>query len=86
MPRYFFNLRHKPGLEGLAVDPEGDEFADLGEVRDYALRSARDLIARTQSHSVRDWFMCSFNITDADGRPILTVPFSDTVPEEEDGD
>lgn len=84
MPRYFFDLRHKPGPGGVAVDPEGDELADVTGARDYALRSACDLIARTQSHSVRDWFVCSFEITDANGRLILTVPFSDTVQEDED--
>ena len=29
MPRYFFNVRHRPGPEGLAEDHEGDELADV---------------------------------------------------------
>ncbi|WP_375410131.1 DUF6894 family protein [uncultured Methylobacterium sp.] len=86
MPRYFLNLRHQPGPDGLAVDPEGDELADVIAVREHALRAARDLIARTQSYNVRDWFVCAFEITDADGRHVLTVPFSDTVPDAGDED
>ncbi|MFC5554030.1 DUF6894 family protein [Methylobacterium iners] len=85
MPRYYFNLRHKPGPRGLAEDLEGDELADLGAARAQALRSARDLISRTRSHGVRDWFVCSFEIMGADGRPLLPVPFADTVRETEDG-
>ena len=49
-----------------------------------ALRAARDLIARTRIHSVRDWFECSFEVTDERGARVLTVPFGDTVPDEED--
>lgn len=86
MPRYFFNLRHKPGPDGLAEDIEGDDLADLTEARQHALRAASDLIARTQSHSVRDWFVCSFEITEADGQLLLTVPFGDTVQEADDAD
>jgi hypothetical protein len=29
MARYFFNLRHRTGPVGLAVDPEGEELPDL---------------------------------------------------------
>ncbi|WP_288581543.1 hypothetical protein [uncultured Methylobacterium sp.] len=45
---------------------------------------ARDLIARTRVHAVRDWFACTFEVTDEDDRPVMTVPFSDTVTENED--
>jgi hypothetical protein len=82
MPRYFFNLRHRPGPAGLAVDPEGDELADLNAAREHALFVARDTIARTRTGIVRDWMVCSFEIEDEDAQLLLTVPFSDTVSDE----
>ncbi|KMO37891.1 hypothetical protein VQ02_12445 [Methylobacterium variabile] len=84
MARYFFNLRHGPGPDGLAVDLEGDELADPEEARARALDVARDLITRTRVHSVRDWFACAFEVTDESGQLVMTVPFGDTVTEEPD--
>ena len=81
MARYFFNLRHRSGPAGLAEDPDGDELADVPAAREHALTVARDLIARGRNESIRDWMVCSFEITDEQGQPVLTVPFSDTVPE-----
>lgn len=82
MPRYFFNLRYRPGPDGLAADHEGDELADVNAAREHALAQARDMIARTRTDVVRDWMVCSFEIVDEDGHPVLTVPFSDTISEE----
>ncbi|WP_336492686.1 DUF6894 family protein [Methylobacterium nigriterrae] len=82
MPRYYFHLRHGPGSAGLAVDQEGDDLADMVAVREHALWVARDLIARTRTYAVRDWFVCAFEVSDEQGQPVLTVPFSDTVLEE----
>jgi uncharacterized protein DUF6894 len=79
MPRYFFSLRHHPGPSGLAVDEEGDELADVNAAREHALFVARDMIARTRTEIVRDWMVCSFEITNEEGEPVLTVPFSDIV-------
>ncbi|KAA0121631.1 hypothetical protein CIW48_22820 [Methylobacterium sp. P1-11] len=79
MPLYFLNLRY--GRDKVAVDPEGDELPDLDAARAHALEAARDLIARTRSYSVRDWFTCTFEIVNEGGRLLLAVPFSDTVPE-----
>jgi len=84
MPRYYFNLRHRPGPAGLAVDPEGEELPDLNAARERALNAARDTIANIRSDFVRDWFVCSFEIEDEDAQLVLMVPFSDTVPEVED--
>lgn len=86
MPRYYFNFRHRPGPDGLAVDPEGEELPDLDAARQRALDAARDHIARTRTDIVRDWFVCSFEIEDADAQLLLTVPFSDTVPDVDDED
>lgn len=81
MPRFFFNVRHRPGPEGLAVDPEGEELADVNAARERALSQARVMIARERHTFIRDWMVCAFEIMDEDGQPVLTVPFSDTVPE-----
>lgn len=86
MPRYFLHLRHGPGPDGLALDPDGDEFAGPEEARAHALAVARDLIARVRLHAVRDWFSCTFEVTDEDGQPVAQVPFSETVTDEDDAD
>ena len=86
MPRYFFNVRHRPGPAGLARDPEGEELADANAGRERALTAARAMIARDQLVTIRDWMDCTFEITDEAGQPVLTVPFSDTVPDMDDGD
>jgi len=83
MPRFFFNVRHRPGSAGLAVDPEGEELADVDAAREHALAQARIMIARERHTFIRDWMVCSFEIMDEAGRPVVTVPFSDTVPEED---
>ncbi|MEG9503157.1 MAG: hypothetical protein MIN69_15110 [Methylorubrum extorquens] len=87
MPRYFFNVRHRPGPAGLAEDHEGDELVDVAAAREHALTEARAMIAWDQLATIRDWLICSFEITDEAGQLVLTVPFSDTVadPETEDG-
>ena len=85
MPRYYFNLRHRPGPAGLAVDQEGEEFPDLNAARQYALNAAREHIAKTRTDMIRDWFVCSFEIEDEDAQLLLTVPFSDTVPDVDHG-
>ena len=81
MPRYFFNVRHRPGPEGLAVDPEGEVLPDTDAVRERALFQARAMIARERHTFVRDWMDCSFEIMDEAGQPVATIPFSDTVQE-----
>lgn len=86
MPRYFFNIRHRPGPAGLAEDLEGDELADVNAAREHALSEARKSIAHDRLTMIRDWMVCSFEIVDEQGQPVLTVPFSDTVPELEDWD
>jgi hypothetical protein len=86
MPRYFFSLRHRPGPAGLAIDEEGDDLADVNAVREHALFVARDMIARTRTDIVRDWMVCSFEITDEAGQLVLTVPFTEVVSDEYDED
>ena len=83
MPRYFFNIRYRPGSAGLAVDPEGEELANVSAARERALVQARAMIARERHTFIRDWMDCSFEITDENGQPVLTVPFSDVVTEDD---
>ncbi|MEG9505347.1 MAG: hypothetical protein MIN69_26440 [Methylorubrum extorquens] len=79
MPRYFFNVRHRPGPAGLAEDHEGDELVDVAAAREHAIAEARAMTAQDQLATIRDWMVCSFEITDEAGQLVLTVPFSDTV-------
>jgi hypothetical protein len=53
----------------------------VNAAREQALFKARAMIARERLTFIRDWMVCSFEITDEDGQPVLTVPFSDTVSE-----
>lgn len=82
MPRYFFHLRYGP--DKLAADPEGEILADPHVARAHALAAAGDLIARTRSDFVHDWFVCSFEIVDEAGEPVLTLPFGEAVAQEPD--
>ena len=75
------NLRYR---DRYYPDDEGDELPDESAVRDHALSTASDLIHLTRSDIIRDWFDCTFEITDAAGRMVLTVPFGDTVIETPD--
>ncbi|EHP92742.1 DUF6894 family protein [Methylorubrum extorquens] len=85
MPRYFFNVRHRPGPTGLAEDREGDELVDVAAAREHALSEAKAVIARDdRPATIRDWMDCLFEITDGDGQLVLTVPFSDTVQEQDE--
>lgn len=86
MSRYFFNLRYGRAPDQIAIDQEGSELTDRAAARAYALEAAADLIGRTRSHSVRDWFVCAFEIVDSAGLAVATVPFSDTVPEDSFGE
>jgi hypothetical protein len=86
MPRYFLNIRHRPGPTGLVEDPEGDDLADVTAAHAHALSQARTMIARDRLTFIRDWMACSFEIVDEQGQPVMTVPFSDTVVEAEDLD
>ncbi len=76
VPRYFLHLRYR---DRLYVDEEGDELADSGAVRGHALETARDLIAGARLTTIRNWFDCTFEITDESGTLVLEVPFSDTI-------
>ena len=77
MPRYFLSLRYKDGVDGLAVDEEGDELPNEGVLREHVLETARDLMG-TRSN-VR-WLECVFEVTDEAGHRVLTLPLKEAVP------
>lgn len=79
MPRFFFNVRYRPGLSGLAEDQDGDELTSVEEARTHALSMARDLIAGEPFAIIDDWMDCSFEVVDEAGHLLLMVPFSDAM-------
>jgi len=83
VPYYFFNVRHAPGPDGLAVDPEGEDLPDLKAARAHALEAVRGMIAGPSLAAIRDWFVCSFEIEDVDAQLLLRVPFTDILTEAE---
>jgi hypothetical protein len=83
MPRFYFNVRHRPGPAGLARDPEGEEFPDLDAACERARSAARNHFARTRTDIIRDWFVCSFEIEDEDAQLLLTLPFRSTFSDED---
>ena len=57
----------------MAADLEGDEFATEAEARAHAAETARDMVRLTRLHSVRNWFDCTFEVTDDDGRLVFEM-------------
>jgi len=74
------NVRYRGRL---IPDEEGDELADEAALRAHALATAHDLVFRTRMDWIRDWFDCSFEITDESNRTVLVMPFDEVVPEGE---
>jgi hypothetical protein len=71
MPRYYFHIRTKDALIG---DPDGSDLADLDAARAEAQQSARNLLAALLARGeVLDGQV--FEICDADGRVIESIPF-----------
>ena len=65
------------------ADEEGDALPDEAAARAYALETARDLISNGRMDAIRNWFDCTFEITDEAGRLVLTVPFGETTADAE---
>jgi hypothetical protein len=70
------NLRYR---DRLYVDEEGDELPNSGAVQAHAMQTARDLIAGARLTTIRNWFDCTFEVTDESGTLVLEMPFSDTI-------
>jgi hypothetical protein len=61
------------------VDPEGAEFPDLTSARTEAVQSARDLMAEELRCGRPIPFGWRAQVADADGKVVLTLPFSQLV-------
>lgn len=76
MPRYFFTIRS--GTEE-ASDPEGQCFPDLDAARTEAIGSAREIAADRVRFGKPLYLDARFEITDEEGRALLTVVFREAV-------
>jgi hypothetical protein len=78
MPRFFFNLR---SAEEMIVDSEGHTFRSIGLAKKEALQAARDLIADSiKAGRIVDRARV-FEVSNASGEVVLTVPFADAIAE-----
>lgn len=78
MPRYFLNLRDRDGLH---LDPDGDEFGGLDDLRDEVMIGIKQIVANAlvSGSTLSDALDRSFEIIDEAGETVLTVPFSEGV-------
>jgi hypothetical protein len=76
--RYFLNVRYRGRL---VPDYEGDELADEKALHEHALATAHDLVFHTRMDWIRDWFDCTFEVTNESGRTVLVMPFDEVVEE-----
>lgn len=71
MPRYYFHLHD----DGLTEDCEGEEAADLKDVREMALESAREIVCE----NIRGYRGVNLDhyirVTDHAGQDVLVVTF-----------
>ena len=77
MPRFFLHLRYRDGMDGLAVDEEGDCLPNAGGLREHVEATARDLMRHTRLAAISDWRACTFEVTDETGQLVLTLPFAE---------
>jgi len=73
VPRYFMNVRYRGRLFS---DEEGDELAEEA-LHDHAMTTARSLIQNAKLQAVRNWFDCTFEITNEAGEMVSVLPFGD---------
>ena len=73
--RYFFHL-HECGTE--TPDTQGEDCADIGSVRRYALKAAREVMCAELAEG-RLCLSCHIRVTDEAGTEALFLPFSDAV-------
>jgi hypothetical protein len=75
MPRFHVHLT---GLDMPVLDEEGTEFASLEHAYLDTFKAARDLWRELLEQRC-DPRGCAFEITDAQGRSLMTVPFSEVL-------
>ncbi len=75
MPRYCFHVRESDNFVG---GPEGTECADDEHARVEAAVGVRDIMVEyiRKGLDVSGWV---YEIVDEQGRPVMTVPFSEAV-------
>jgi hypothetical protein len=78
--RYFTHLRYR---KKFFRDEEGDELESDAAARDHAVATAKDMILRTRTDIIHDWFDCTFEVSDQAGRIVFVLPFGDTVASDE---
>jgi len=76
MPLYYLHI--KEGAE-LLLDPEGANFRNLDTARTEAIQSARELISQAVLTGSPLRMHRAFQIDDAHGRTLLSVPFTDAI-------
>ena len=74
--RYYTHLRYR---QKFFRDEEGDELENDDAARDHAIATAKDMILRTRTNIIRDWFECTFEVVNEAGRVVFILPFGDTV-------
>ena len=76
MPRYFINVRNQGGL---ALDPEGAEFADFDSALTDVLVSAKELIASNLLSGIPldEAERGSIEIADESGKVLIVVPLTE---------
>ena len=77
MPRFVLHLRYRDGVDGVAVDEEGDCLPNAGGLREHVEAAARDLMRHARLAAIPDWRACTFEVTDETGSLVLTLPFSE---------
>jgi hypothetical protein len=75
MPKYFFHIRTPTGQ--LLEDLEGEEFANLGEVEDHAMASAKEILAEGLLAGKPILTEDIFEICDERQDLVLRFPFAD---------
>lgn len=75
MARYFFHF-HECGTS--FEDEEGAELPDIDSVRRAALKHVRGVMCGEVEEG-RLCLSCHIEVTDADGRAVMTIPFRDAL-------
>ena len=75
MPRYFFHIHNSFGQ---AIDDEGQHLSSLDEARQLAIESARTILGEELRKGAID-LGGRIAITDATGKLLADVPYSDAV-------
>jgi len=75
MQRYFFHLVNG---DGRTLDEEGEEFADLADVLDCAVRAIRSIVSDEAKQGRID-LRGRIEVMSFDGTRVMVVPFGDAI-------